>query len=139
MKPFTDLEFAKSFHGHFGPYLVIGIKMGNRAVTMLGADTCFHLKAEVRCAAGPPPSCVLDGIQLSTGCTMGKKNISHIVSDDGVEAVFTNTDTGQSVTIRVNESFINQAVRRLNELGEEEASLMTWNAKDDEVFTACAP
>ncbi len=137
MKPFTDLELARTYHGHLGPYLVIGIKMGNRALAELAPETCFQLSAEIRCPEAPPPSCVIDGVQLSTGCTMGKRNISHTVSPDQVAGVFTNKATGRSVCLKVRDDFLRQATSRLSEFGEEEASRMCWETPDDEVFTTC--
>ncbi len=35
----------------------------------------------------PPDSCVIDGIQIATGCTMGKHNLD-VIERDGVAAVF---------------------------------------------------
>ncbi|MCX8052205.1 MAG: formylmethanofuran dehydrogenase subunit E family protein [Armatimonadetes bacterium] len=137
MKPFTDLDLARSYHGHLGPYLIIGIKMGNRAVAELAPETCFQLSCEVRCPEAPPPSCVIDGIQLSTGCTMGKGNISHTVTPNGVSAVFTNKATGQSVCLMAREEFVSQATEWLREFGEEKASLMCWETASDEVLTTC--
>ena len=138
MKTFTDIEFAKSFHGHLGPNLVIGNKLGNRAIAALSPESCFQLTAEVHCPEGPPVSCVIDGIQLSTGCTMGKKNIRHVVAEDGVKVVFTNTANGRPVTLCVEDGFIRRASGWIGEFGEEEASRMTWDAPDGEVFTECS-
>ncbi|MDH7602212.1 MAG: formylmethanofuran dehydrogenase subunit E family protein [Armatimonadota bacterium] len=135
MKEFTDLELAKSYHGHLGPYLVIGIKMGNKAIRELQPESCFRLQTHVYCPDSPPPSCVIDGLQLSTGCTMGKRNISHTETTQGVRVVVTNKDTGRSVELNLNEDFIRQAEQILKDAGEEEASMFCWNAADDEIFT----
>jgi len=137
MKPFTDLDLARSYHGHLGPYLIIGIKIGNRALAELEPETCFQLTADVHCPESPPPSCVIDGIQLSSGCTMGKKNIRHTVTPDGVRAVFTNTATGASVALEVRQDFVRKASQWLKEFGDEEASRMCWETPDDQVLTTC--
>jgi formylmethanofuran dehydrogenase subunit E len=137
IKPFDDLKLAQAFHGHLGANLVIGIKMGNFAVEALRPECCFRLRAEVYCPARPPVSCLIDGIQLSTGCTMGKKNIIHIVSDDPVKAVFTNTVTGESVSLQLVEGFIEETVRWTDEAGEQEASERTWNTADNKIFRTC--
>jgi len=134
MRQFTDLEIAKRFHGHLGPNLVIGIKMGNCATAALLPQSCFRLAAEVHCPAAPPVSCVLDGVQLATGCTMGKGNIRHVISDERVKAVFTNTDSGESITLTLREGAIEKTKGWVQEFGEEEASVMTWQAPDDEIF-----
>ncbi len=135
MKEFTDLEFAKSYHGHLGPFLIIGIKMGNRAIRELRPESCFRLEAHVYCPDSPPPSCVIDGIQLSTGCTMGKRNISHTVTPGEVRVVVTNKDTGRSVELSLKQEFKYQAEQVLKDADEEEASKFCWNATDDEIFT----
>ena len=78
---------AIEFHGHDGPFMTLGLRMGLTALEMLDCKGWFDLDCEVRLIWNPPDSCVIDGIQSSTGCTMGKKNIA-VVEKPGVEAVF---------------------------------------------------
>jgi len=80
-------ERAIEFHGHDGPYMVIGLRMGLTALEMLDCKGWFDLECEVRLEWNPPDSCVIDGIQSSTGCTMGKRNIS-VVEQSGIMACF---------------------------------------------------
>jgi len=68
------LDEAVKFHGHLGPFLVLGLKAGLHANEVLGKD-CFKTKAIVETELKPPYSCFIDGIQITTGCTMGKCNI----------------------------------------------------------------
>lgn len=68
------LDEAVKFHGHLGPFLVLGLKAGLFANKILGKD-CFKTKAIVETKPKPPFSCFVDGIQIATGCTMGKCNI----------------------------------------------------------------
>jgi len=68
------LEEAVKFHGHLGPFLILGLKAGLFANKILGKD-CFEVYTTVETQPYPPFSCVLDGIQIVTGCTMGKRNI----------------------------------------------------------------
>ena len=70
------LTAAARFHGHLGPWLVLGLKAGAYARRKLAASP-FELRAQVFCPAGTPYTCFVDGIQFSSGCTMGKGNISH--------------------------------------------------------------
>jgi len=70
-----ELGAAAAFHGHLGPYLVIGLKAGSLANSILGKDP-FRVVANVSCPPKPPHSCIIDGVQFSTGCTMGKNNIT---------------------------------------------------------------
>lgn len=68
------MKGAVKFHGHLGPFLVLGIRAGLLANSFLGKD-CFKMKAIVTTDPHPPNSCFVDGIQFATGCTMGKRNI----------------------------------------------------------------
>jgi formylmethanofuran dehydrogenase subunit E len=70
------LRQATRFHGHLGPWLVLGLKAGAYARRKLAVSP-FELSARVFCPAGPPYTCFVDGVQFSSGCTMGKGNISH--------------------------------------------------------------
>lgn len=58
-------------HGHLGIYSLIGVKMGLRAQELLGAEGPV---VAVRSFAGsiPPVSCLNDGLQISTGSTLGR-------------------------------------------------------------------
>ena len=69
------LEHLKKFHGHLGPYLVIGYRMGLIANRKLGEDA-FAKRALAMTGTTPPISCMIDGVQLSSGCTLGKGNIA---------------------------------------------------------------
>ena len=68
------MKGAVEFHGHRGPFLVLGVKAGLLANSFLGKD-CFKMKAIVTTVPHPPNLCFVDGIQFVTGCTMGKCNI----------------------------------------------------------------
>jgi len=65
---------AVRFHGHLGPFLILGLKAGLFANMLLGKDY-FRARAIVETEPVPPCSCFIDGIQIATGCTMGKANI----------------------------------------------------------------
>ena len=62
-------------HGHLGIYSLLGVKMGLRALELLGAEGPV---VSVRSFAGsvPPVSCLNDGLQISTGSTLGRGLIS---------------------------------------------------------------
>ncbi|MFH0967594.1 MAG: formylmethanofuran dehydrogenase subunit E family protein [Methanobacteriota archaeon] len=68
------------FHGHLGPFIVLGYRIGKQALKELGSDP-FSIKAEVYCSGVTPQSCLADGVQLGSGCTLGKGNIEVIRSD----------------------------------------------------------
>lgn len=69
---------AGEFHGHLGPWLVLGTMVGRDAVQRL--HTPGFWSVEVVCWMPPerqrqPWSCILDGLQVGTGATLGKQNI----------------------------------------------------------------
>lgn len=76
-----QLNAAIKFHGHLGPWLVMGLRAG-LYVRRRFLCSPFELTATVICPAYPPVRCVIDGIQLGSGCTMGKGNISHKVNEN---------------------------------------------------------
>ena len=86
------LAAAARFHGHLGPWLVLGLKAGGYARKKLAASP-FELSARVFCPADTPYTCFVDGVQFSSGCTMGKGNISHHRAE-GCRVEFTRTEDG---------------------------------------------
>ena len=71
----TSLKEGIKFHGHLGPYLVLGILAGELALKKLRAKKYFGLDVRVLGADKKPKSCFIDGLQLATGATYGKGNI----------------------------------------------------------------
>ena len=93
------LKQAGRFHGHIGPFLAIGLRMGLIANEVLGRSP-MQTKARVRVRPQPPRSCVVDGIQFSTGCTMGKRNLELEAEEGAVSATFTRDKRSLEVTLR---------------------------------------
>ncbi len=90
------IDKAAEFHGHLGPFLAIGVRMGLLAKRTLKSDGFGDLNVIVNTGNNPPLSCVVDGIQVATGCTLGKGNIA-VRNLDEISAVF----HSKSQTIRV--------------------------------------
>ena len=90
------LKIIERFHGHLGPYAVLGYKMGKIACEKLGADP-FEKKVTVSTGTTPPISCIVDGIQVGSGCTLGKGNIT-VTTEKLPKAVFSNKN-GDKITI----------------------------------------
>lgn len=93
-----DLAALKSFHGHLGPYVVAGVRMGRYALRRLQAARHAGIEADVWCPDGPPMSCLLDGIQFATGATMGRGKIRHHV-DEEIRALFRNRHTNALIML----------------------------------------
>ncbi len=137
MEDQDKLEKLGMFHGHIGPYVVIGMRLGEYALESLGADPHFGIEAFVRCAGATPESCLLDGIQFSTGCTLGKQNITHTVGSP-IDARFCNRNTGQEITLGVYAERVQEAVRLMNQQGEEAAVAYVRDLPEDQLIIVYA-
>ena len=123
------IDEAAAFHGHLGPYLVLGVKMGLLARTLLNSDP-FTTSAEVHTQKRTPYSCILDGIQFSSGCTLGKGNIS-VVEDERIYSVFS---TGSAtVQIWVKEDIIKELSTLQREELESRARHL-YTRENEELF-----
>ena len=60
---------TNELHGHLGIYATIGVKMGIFAREKLGKP--HHIKVISFAGNTPPISCMNDGLQVSTGATIG--------------------------------------------------------------------
>ena len=65
-------------HGHLGPFLVIAVRIGRLANEKLKPNHSEHcsLQAHFKVPLHPPHSCMLDGIQSTIQCTVGKGRLS---------------------------------------------------------------
>lgn len=128
------LERMRSFHGHLGPWAMLGYRAGLLAVKSLEAPTHFGVSATVHCPPQPPPSCFADGVQFSTGCTLGKRNIELVPSEE-VLLRFRVNESGATVTIRPRREVTSAFGQWLEEMGDEAASLHVLSMSDDELFS----
>jgi formylmethanofuran dehydrogenase subunit E len=88
------------FHGHLGPAVVAGARMGMIGLRAVEAKGYFDV--EVTCEgpmAKPPQACFLDGVQVATGATMGKRTLQWVQADQVLVRV-KNTRTGRIVDVR---------------------------------------
>jgi len=130
------LERAIELHGHGGPYMVIGLRMGLLALKHLDAGGWFDLRCLASLRWGPPDSCVIDGIQSSTGCTMGKHNIE-IEEKEGISVSFIKNDEALRITLKkeIEEKIRNTLTKEHEEIHELISELI--NACDQDIFDIC--
>ncbi len=73
------LAKAAGFHGHLGPFLIVGVRMGRLALERFEIEPFYDdtesLSVVAETGTKPPISCIIDGIQWSTGCTVGNGKI----------------------------------------------------------------
>lgn len=94
------VERGVKLHGHSGPYLNLGIRMGLLALDQLDAKGYFGLSTEVELEYRTPMSCLIDGLQISTGCTMGKGNIKVKNNPVPIKATIKSEQKTITVTIK---------------------------------------
>jgi formylmethanofuran dehydrogenase subunit E len=126
-------EFLKrivEFHGHLGPFLVLGVKAGLLANSLLGKD-CFKMTALVVTEPCPPTSCFVDGVQFVTGCTMGKRNIK-LRKGKGTSVVF--VKGGKTARLKVKDDVLESINRIASENESEKESLRLLNKPASELF-----
>ena len=125
------LRQIERFHGHIGPYAIVGYKMGEIANKMLGSDP-FSKKAVAWTGTTPPLSCIIDGLQISSGCTMGKGNIL-VHQESSPKVQFTNND-GKKIKIT-----LKPAIKQEIETTVTEENIVSFSEKfyqrtDQELF-----
>lgn len=100
----VQMKDAARFHGHLGPFLVIGVRMGEIAKKQLGLkdENRVGLDAWIRAPLYPPFSCVIDGIQVATGCTVGNQKLKIEESPKEIRANFRLEGSNRTVKILVN-------------------------------------
>jgi len=98
MKQRISLKEGVKFHGHLGPYLILGILAGEAALKKLKYKKYFGLKVKVWGANQKPKSCLIDGLQLSTGATYGKGNIIKCVGP-AIKIEITNRQNQKKITL----------------------------------------
>jgi len=94
------LAYAAQFHGHLGPWATAGLRAGMAARRAVKAEGYFDVDVVVEGPlVKPPQSCFLDGLQVSTGATLGKRNLKWVKTDKIVVRV-KNTRTGKVAEVR---------------------------------------
>ncbi len=125
----SELEALRAFHGHLGVYVTLGLRMG-----AIGRRTFGHYKgltAAVTSVPQPPMLCVVDGVQFSSACTMGKGNIS-IVPGSEPEVAF--EKEGRRLRIRLRPGWRERIDREMSKEKELEQSLFYFRIPEDEIF-----
>ena len=121
----NDEEFlsqAVKFHGHLGPYMVLGLRAGLFANQVLEKDP-MNTEAIIETLPRPPESCFVDGVQFATGCTMGKRNIS-LKEGEGLKATFNKNNKVLILTLK------QEIIDEINSLPPDEEEAWVALAKD---------
>jgi formylmethanofuran dehydrogenase subunit E len=125
------LKSIARFHGHLGPFVVVGFRMGDLANKSLGSDP-FGKTALVLTGGKTPRSCVIDGVQLSSGCTLGKGGIA-VVDQGEVAAIFLSKSSGRSLRVRLRDTILERITATSREEMETLATEL-YSKSDEELF-----
>jgi pyrimidine-specific ribonucleoside hydrolase len=101
------------FHGHLGVFSIVGAKMGIRAREYFGVGP-DEMTVVTYAGLKPPYSCLTDGIQVSTGATLGMGTISLAVGAPAApSADFTHK--GKTIHITLKPEYLDQVNADINE------------------------
>ena len=108
------LRKAEEFHGHLGPFLVLGVRIGLIGVRELGAKGNEEkLRVTVMSKFSVPFSCVIDGVQMATKCTIGNKKLE-VKNSSGIAAKL-QLPKRQYISVTVNPAALSKLKKDLPE------------------------
>ncbi len=123
-----SLEETARLHGHKGPFLILGYRAGRKAVEILKPETEFDLVAILYIPSTTPYTCMADGVQGATRCTLGKGNIA-IINSDEFKIVFEKKN-GLRLSIWLDKDFID----KIKSMNMNEAAEKAEKADEEEIF-----
>ncbi|MFH1366735.1 MAG: formylmethanofuran dehydrogenase subunit E family protein [Patescibacteria group bacterium] len=71
MLTLKEKKKIKEFHGHIGPWVVTGFTLGKLAKKYIKGLKTINILNPLF----PPKSCLIDGLQLSSGLTIGRGEV----------------------------------------------------------------
>ena len=131
------LEKAAEFHGHLGPFLAIGVRLGLVGLKKINQQKNGPLTIDVSLPLHVPFSCIIDGLQVTTQCTVGNQKLS-LKDSDSIQARFKRENGRLEVTVALDKSMFEEMKSKL--LGEakpEEIRRLAWviaSISEDELF-----
>ena len=129
-----ELEELSRFHGHMGVYVALGLRMG-----AIGKRTFGHYKgltAIVRSDRNPPMRCVVDGVQFSSGCTLGKGNIA-FGTGENPEVLF--SKEGRRLRVALKPGWRARIDGEMSKEQEVEQALFYYNLPEADLFDISGP
>lgn len=121
----SNWEKAINFHGHACPGLAYGVRASEIALEKLASE---RAKDEELVAIVETDACSVDGIQVITGCTLGKGNL--IFKDIGKQAfTFALRKSEKAIRIvmqRVNIEDRKEKIKYILEGPEQEVCKVQW-------------
>ncbi len=101
------------FHGHLGVFSIVGAKMGIRAREYFGVGPDV-LEVVSYAGSKPPFSCMNDGIQVSTGATLGMGTIT-LAKDTVPEPTALFDYKGRRIQISLKKEYLEEVKKNIKE------------------------
>jgi inosine-uridine nucleoside N-ribohydrolase/formylmethanofuran dehydrogenase subunit E len=101
------------FHGHLGVFSIVGAKMGIKARELFGVGPDM-LDVTSYAGSRPPYSCLNDGIQVSTGATLGL-GLIHLAADSITRPMAVFTYKNRSIRMSLKKEYLEQVKADINE------------------------
>jgi len=131
------IERAARLHGHLGPFLVIGVRMGDIAKRHLGCDdeSECRLQASIKTPFFTPFSCVIDGIQASTRCTIGNRKLEIQNSANKITARFELQSPHKAITISVKPKVVDNLIEQMSKgTNIEQLAIKITHIPEEQLF-----
>ena len=130
VKTASVIKKAVDFHGHLGPFLIIGVRMGSIALKELKAKS-HSMRAVAETGVKPPVSCIIDGIQVSTGCTLGRGMIE-VIDNQRSKVTFFKDD--KKLEIELKGHILESILDQLKVESSEKVAERVMELDNDELF-----
>lgn len=131
------IENAAKLHGHLGPFLVIGVRMGEMAKRHLDVDekNSRGLQANIKTPLSTPFSCVIDGIQATTSCTVGNQKLKIEESIGEISGCFKLQSSDKTVKISVNPKVAKNLTEEMSKGADsEQLAAKIAHLKEEQLF-----
>ncbi|MBN1825062.1 MAG: nucleoside hydrolase [Candidatus Eisenbacteria bacterium] len=120
MEEWKAALLTNELHRHLGIYSILGAKMGIRAREILGASL-DETEVVSFTGLGPPLSCMIDGLQASTGASLGRGTIRADGENPRPEALFRKGD--RAIRLRIKDELVARIRADIRRAIEEKGNL----------------
>jgi pyrimidine-specific ribonucleoside hydrolase len=115
------------FHGHLGVFSIVGAKMGIYAREFFGIGTDL-LEINTYAGSKEPYSCMNDGLQVSTGATLGQGSI-HLINDTIAKPQAVFTYQNRSIIIKLKPGYLKELKSVIDE------GVKNYGLQDEDYWT----
>ena len=132
-----EIRNAEKLHGHLGPFLVIGVRIGSLAKRILNTSTkeSNELRVTAKLPFLTPFSCILDGIQATTQCTVGNQKLKVENMQAQIIMHFEQQDSDKALRIRVNPEIVGELKNKYSKgASNEELAWEIASMKESQLF-----